>query len=203
MRVGLTFDDGPATWTEPILDVLEAHGAHATFFVIGSIAQNREDLLGRMAADGHEIGNHTWSHPSLVRDCDDSQVRDELERTNALLGRILGAPPRLFRAPRYDVDDRVVAIARELGLTHTRGDVTPPDWREGATSAYIAAYVLQQARPGIVIGLHDGVASRTAARTASRQATAEAVATIVPRLYERGFECVTASALLDDDGMRT
>ena len=197
-RVALTFDDGPGAWTEPILDLLSEHGARATFFVIGSACEARADVLGRIVDEGHEVGNHTWSHPWLARDCDDERVRHELDRTNVLLTHLLGAPPRRFRAPRYDVDERVLGIARELGLAHTRGDVTPPDWDERCTVGFITTLVLQRSRPGTVVGLHDGVAPTRAGRGASRQATVDAVATIVPRLYERGLRCVTASALLGD-----
>lgn len=196
--VALTFDDGPGPWTEPILDILSEHGARATFFVIGSVCEARADVLGRIVDRGHEVGNHTWSHPWLARDCDDERVRDELERTNAVVARLLGAPPRRFRAPRYDVDERVLGIARDLGLAHTRGDVTPPDWDERCAAGFITTLALQRSRPGTIIGLHDGVAPSRAAPGASRQATVEALATIVPRLYERGLECVTASTLLGD-----
>jgi peptidoglycan/xylan/chitin deacetylase (PgdA/CDA1 family) len=194
-RLALTFDDGPAEWTEPILDVLSANEAHATFFVIGSVLAERADLLLRIASEGHEIGNHTWSHPWLARDCDDERVREELERTNRVLEDLLGSPPTRFRAPHYDVDERVAAIGRRLGLEHTPGHVTPPDWDERCTAGFISTFVLQQARPGMIVGLHDGVPPTTRA-SRSRQPTVDAVGTIVPRLRERGLECVTAGTLL-------
>jgi peptidoglycan/xylan/chitin deacetylase (PgdA/CDA1 family) len=198
-RVALTFDDGPAEWTEPILDVLAANDARATFFVIGSVAENRADVLRRIVADGHELGNHSWSHPWLARDCDDDRVYEELDRTNRVLADHLGSPPRRFRAPRYDVDARVIAVAHRLGLRHTRGDVTPPDWDERCTVGFIVTYVLQQVRGDTIIGLHDGVPP-TSRSGKSRNATVEAVASFVPRLRERGFDCITASALLDKGG---
>lgn len=193
-RIALTFDDGPGEWTEPILDVLAEHAAKATFFVIGRAARRRDDVVRRLDADGHEIGNHTWSHPWLARDCDDQQVRDELARTNAAVGAIVGRPPRRFRAPHYDVDDRVLAIASELDLTHTRGDVTPPDWDPRCGAAYITTFVVRQARPDVVIGLHDGAPGGE-----SRQRTLDAVTMIVPRLVDLGFEVVTAEALLPSE----
>jgi peptidoglycan/xylan/chitin deacetylase (PgdA/CDA1 family) len=195
MQCALTFDDGPSAWSESILDILAAHNARATFFVIGSLAKQRVDVLRRMTAEGHEVGNHTWSHPWLARDCDDERVQEELERTNAVLGELLGVSPHRFRAPHYDVDERVAAIASRLGLAHTRGDVVPPDWHARSTAAFIATFVLQQVRPDAVVGLHDGIPPNGAV-SGTRQPTVEAVATIVPRLRERGFECVTASALL-------
>jgi peptidoglycan/xylan/chitin deacetylase (PgdA/CDA1 family) len=193
-RIALTFDDGPAEWTEPILDVLAEHSARATFFVIGISAKHNADLIRRMDADGHEIGNHTWSHPKLARDCDDRRVRDELARTNEVLTEITGRAPRRFRAPHYDVDARVRAIASELDLVHTRGDVTPPDWDPRCRAPYITTFVVQQAAPDVIVGLHDGVPPGV---VRSQQATVDAVTAIVPRLRELALECVTATTLLE------
>lgn len=200
-RVALTFDDGPSAWTEPILDILAAHGAHATFFVIGSLAERRADVLRRIVAEGHEVGNHSWSHPHLARDCDDERVRLELGQTNDVVESILGFRMRRFRCPYYDVDDRVEAVAALLGLKHTPGTLTPPDWRTTARSGFLATLVLQLVRPDTIVGLHDGIPPTEGAdRVATRAATVEAVATFLPRLCERGFECVTASMLLDGLG---
>jgi peptidoglycan/xylan/chitin deacetylase (PgdA/CDA1 family) len=196
-RVALTFDDGPGDWTEPILDVLAANDAKATFFVIGSNVEGRIDTLSRVVGEGHEIGNHTWSHPWLARDCDDERVRDELERTSTMLAGLLGTMPRRFRAPRYDVDDRVVAVAARLGLSHTRSDVAPPDWDARCTAGFIATFVLNQAREDAVIGLHDGLPPARTRSSDSRAETVRAVETFVPRLRERGFVIVSAGELLD------
>jgi peptidoglycan/xylan/chitin deacetylase (PgdA/CDA1 family) len=197
-RIGLTFDDGPSDWTEPILDILAAQACRATFFVIGNVAERRAEVLHRIVAEGHEVGNHTWSHPRLARDCDDERVQLELRRTNEVLEGILGSRVRRFRAPYYDVDERVKAIAATLGLEHTPGTVRPPDWVPNPRSNLIATLALQQVGPDCIVGLHDGIPPEEAdAPGASRQATVDAVAVIVPRLRERGYECVTASMLLD------
>jgi len=96
--VALTFDDGPSEWTAPILDVMKEHGARATFFVIGEAIEGRESVLRRTAAEGHEIGNHTWSHPALTTIPLD-RVREELDFAGDTIERVLGARPRLFRPP--------------------------------------------------------------------------------------------------------
>jgi peptidoglycan/xylan/chitin deacetylase (PgdA/CDA1 family) len=194
-QIALTFDDGPGEWTEPILDILAAHSAHATFFVIGSNAKHRPDVIRRMDTEGHEIGNHTWSHPYLARDCDDSRVRDELERTNAVVAEIVGRAPRRFRAPHYDASARVISIGSDLGLAHTCGDVTPPDWDARCTAPYITTFVVQQARARLIVGLHDGLPPDSP-NGLTRQATVDAVGLIVPRLFDLGLECVTAETLL-------
>ena len=200
-RVALTFDDGPARWTEPILDTLGEHGVRATFFVIGSVAREGRHLLERMVDEGHHLGNHSWSHPWLARDCDDARVEEELERTNRELEELVGLRPRLYRAPRYDVDERVDAVARSLGLTHTHGDVRPADWGGRLRGSVIATLVLRHVAPDTIVGLHDGVPPGSKGGE-GQQSTAEAVAITVPRLLERGFTFVTASELVRSDELR-
>jgi peptidoglycan/xylan/chitin deacetylase (PgdA/CDA1 family) len=198
-RIAVTFDDGPSEWTEPILDLLREHGARATFFVVGSVVERRADLVRRIVAEGHEVGNHSWSHPALATDCDDERVREELERTNTAIAQIVGTKPRRFRAPHFSVDERVEAIAATLGLVHTRSDVAPPDWHPRINAAVTATFILQQLQPGFIVNLHDGIPPHEADTGQTRQPTVDAVATILPRLVEQ-YECVTASALLDGDG---
>jgi peptidoglycan/xylan/chitin deacetylase (PgdA/CDA1 family) len=195
-RLALTFDDGPGPWTAPILDLLKAHDAHATFFLIGERVDEHPDIVRRIVAAGHELGNHTFSHPWLARDCTDDAVYEELRRANEAIARVAGEPPRRFRAPHYDVDARVERIAAELDLTHTRGDVTPPDWREGIGAQVLATLILQQARADAVIGLHDGIPPKARGTGATRDTTVEAVRLVLPRLVERGHTLTTASGIL-------
>ena len=115
-----------------------------------------------------------------------------------MLTRLLGARPRRFRAPRYDVDERVLGIARDLGLAHTRGDVDAPRLGRALHCGFITTLVLQRSRPGTVVGCTTASLPRGQRATRAGQATVDAVATVVPRLHERGFECVTASTLLGD-----
>ncbi len=196
-QVALTFDDGPGEWTEPVLDLLGDFDARATFFVIGEFAKKRRDVLRRMVAEGHEVGNHTWSHTRLADTRSDRIVSRELRRTSALLSDVLGEAPRRFRGPEYNVDERVLAIAESLSLRHTHGDVTPPDWDPRCDARYIAAFVLASVEPGSVIGLHDGVPPHMRGGRATRQPTVDALTEILPRLTERELECVTASELLN------
>lgn len=197
-RVALTFDDGPSAWTEPILDILAANQSDATFFVIGSLVESRREVLERIVSEGHEVGDHSWSHPHLARDCDDERVHLELARTNNAGEAAVGLRPLRFRAPYYDVDARVEEIAAGLGLAHTPGTVTPPDWRASVRSGLLVRLVLQLIRPAGIIGLHDGIPPEEGALPgASRAATVETVPAFLPRLRETGHECVTASSLLD------
>jgi peptidoglycan/xylan/chitin deacetylase (PgdA/CDA1 family) len=195
-EVALTFDDGPSEWTEPILDLLAAHDARATFFVIGSRLAGHDDVVRRIVAEGHEVGNHTWSHPRLARDCDETQIADELERTSAAVEEITGSRVRLFRCPYYDFDKRVAEVAAALGLTHTPGTVTPPDWLPACRGGVIATLVLQLVHQGAIVGLHDGIPPDDPGPPTSRAATVESAALFLPRLRERRYRCLTASALL-------
>jgi peptidoglycan/xylan/chitin deacetylase (PgdA/CDA1 family) len=197
-RIALTFDDGPSEWTGPILELLRDHGARATFFVVGSVAQQHADLIRRIVEEGHELGNHSWSHPALAADCDEERIHEELERTSSAIAEIVGRRPRRFRAPHYSIDERVEAIATRLGLVHTRSDVAPPDWHPRIGAAVTATFILQQLYPGAIVNLHDGIPPGEMGTGQTRQPTVDAVATVLPRLAER-FECVTASDLLDGE----
>src|SRR6185437_6636939 len=117
-EIALTFDDGPSEWTPLILDLFKAHGARATFFVLGASTDGREDIVRRAAAEGHEIGNHTFSHPDPEQLADDV-LRDELERAGSLLESLVGRRPMHFRPPYAATNYRVADVARSAGLERT------------------------------------------------------------------------------------
>ena len=194
-RLALTFDDGPSEWTTAILAHLGAHGARATFFVLGSSIPGRENVLRRIAAEGHELGNHTYSHPELA-ELDGRRVREELRRTTELIQRTARVRPRLFRPPYAAADRRVALLAASVGLSPTvLRSVDPADW-SGTSAGEIVATVLEGAGPGEIVCLHDGV-SPNRSGSPSRQPTVDAVAELVPTLVAQGFELVTVSELLE------
>jgi peptidoglycan/xylan/chitin deacetylase (PgdA/CDA1 family) len=194
-EIALTFDDGPSVWTEQILDILAEHEAHATFFIVGSTGAKRRDLLRRIADEGHELGNHTWSHPRLLRASADEDVRIELARTNELIADTIGADPVVYRVPHFEVDGRVDGIARSLGLRRIGADVTPADWHPTWSAKLTSTMVLGQARAGSIVCLHDGVPPSEPTVGVTRAGTVEAVAAFVPKLVEREFRFVAASAV--------
>jgi len=114
--VALTFDDGPSPWTGPILDLLATHEGHATFFALGCLAaaDGAEQTLRRVLETGSEIGNHTFSHPSLPK-LDDDSIRDELERAGSLIEEASGTTLRYWRPPFFHVDERVRQVVSPLG----------------------------------------------------------------------------------------
>lgn len=194
--VALTFDDGPSTeWTPEILDVLRAHGARATFFVLGAAVDGREAILRRAVAEGHELGNHAYSHADPAT-LDDEALRDELERTNGLIESSTGIRPRLFRPPYADYDVRVARIAQDVGLSPTvLRSIDPADWRE-RDSTRIAGGVLDLVRPGSIVCLHDGLPPRSSDGTLDRRPTVEATHEILAGLPARGLASTTVSDLL-------
>ena len=155
--VYLTFDDGPsAGYTREILADLNAAGAHATFFQVGANMAGNEALMRQMAADGNQLGTHSWSHPRFAV-LSPAQTAAQISRARALQARITGTDPRLFRYP-YDEpsDNGSVYLGRQRTLAIDAGINVPDwDWRH-YTDAQVIAYVMARVRPGAVIQLHDG-----------------------------------------------
>lgn len=160
-QIALTFDDGPnATWTPRLLDALAKYDVRATFFLLGGRAAVQPELVRRMAAAGHTIGNHSWSHPNLARTAA-RRVRDELKQTSDVLEQILGRPVKFFRPPYGGRRPAVFRIARELGLTPVLWNAMTGDWNEppatkiaGELSGMIDR--LERRGRGAGIVLHDG-----------------------------------------------
>ena len=190
MRVALTWDDGPSEWTEPILDLLAQHDARATFFVCGFAIVGREDLLTRMMAEGHEIGNHTFTHPRITR-LTDHEAEHELWMTSEAIRDATGLYPRYWRAPHFDHDARVDGIALNMGMTHVGCTVNTGDWNEPRAER-IAQLVTSTLSDGAIIDMHDGLPPDGGSGTASRQPTVDATGLILPTA---GVEWVTVGDL--------
>jgi peptidoglycan-N-acetylglucosamine deacetylase len=189
--VALTFDDGPGPQTPAILDLFAEHGMRGTFFVLGESVEGREEILARTIAEGHEIGNHTFSHPHAL-DLDDGELAHEIARCQ----RTLGGRPAVFRPPHGEDPVRSARIAAERGIPTTAlWSVDPSDWLE-RSSAEIARVVLREVRAGSIVDLHDCWPRRTSTDR-DRTPTVEALAAVLPELAARGFRGVTVSELLD------
>jgi peptidoglycan/xylan/chitin deacetylase (PgdA/CDA1 family) len=194
-EVALTFDDGPSDWTPPILDVLAAGQAKATFFILGAAVEQQEETLRRAHAEGHELANHAFSHrdPSTLAD---EELRDELERTSSLVERATGQHPRHFRPPYADTDYRVADVARATGFARTvLRSVDPADWNQPDADR-ISEHVLSSVRRGSIVCLHDALPPSDPRGIATRQPTVDALGTIVPELTRRGYRLVTVTELL-------
>lgn len=200
--VALTFDDGPTPETLKLLAYLRSEGLRATFFHSGLQVERYPEIVRQVHLDGHEIGNHAYSHVRLSPDLLRLQphfpsqrfVHQELSRTQELLTNICGKEPRLFRPPyghRWIGSDRV---HRRLGLTCIQWTVIGHDWEWPAQR--VAERVLQRATPGAILCLHDG---REMAPFPDLTETIEALHIIVPELRRRGFDFVTVGELLSQD----
>ena len=179
--VALTFDDGPRPDTTPrLLDGLRARGASATFFLVGNQIEANRDLVLRMKAEGHQIGNHTWDHEKL-QGASAAEVAQEVQRTDRALRGVLGGGEYWVRPPYGLVGD---GQRRLFSVPLVKWSVDPQDWKLRSADADVAA-VLRCVRPGAIILLHDSVA-----------ASVDAALRIVDALEARDYEFVTVRELL-------
>lgn len=180
--IALTFDDGPIAGTGKLLDELKAGGAKATFFVLGSQVANNADMLKRELAEGHEVGNHTFTHMKLAG-ASDAKVRDELSRTQAAIQQVTGKAPTVFRPTYGATDKQLDEIAKQENLAEILWTVDTDDWRDH-DSALIKKRVLKGAKPGHIILMHD-----------IRPTTVAAIPGILKTLGAQGYSFVTISQL--------
>lgn len=193
--VALTFDDGPAPWTEPIAEQLERHGGRGTFFAIGDAVEGEgRAILERLVARGHEVGNHTWSHPDL-QTLGDDEIRDEMRRTTARLEDVLGAKPLYWRAPFFRSDERVRAAVGNLAGREVWYSNMPKDWDIPAEET--ARRALEDLQVGDIVVLHDGRPANEPPELSwpTREATVDAVGLILEEMTARGLRAVTISEL--------
>jgi peptidoglycan/xylan/chitin deacetylase (PgdA/CDA1 family) len=193
-EVALTFDDGPSEWTGAVARGLETHGCRGTFFLLGSAVESAPGAVSELAAAGHELGNHLWSH-SHPGEQSRGELRAEIARTAAAIGRVTGVEPGLVRPPYCEAPRAVArAVGRGRPTLVVLRSVDPADWR-AVSAQEIVEGVLSAVGPGDIVCMHDGVAPRNRG-TDTRSATATAVAELVPELIRRGLRPVTVSELL-------
>ena len=198
-QIALTFDDGPdPEWTPQVLDILKAKGVKASFFVIGANAESYPELVQRIVAEGHDVGNHTFTHPNLG-EFPDVLVRLEINANQRLVEALTGRSMRLFRAPYMgDTDpttsDEVVPIeiAQSMGSTSVGVNVDPNDWQEPSEDEIVQRVISQVNDPnpetrGNIILLHDSGGDRSA--------TVAALPELIDQLKAQGFTFVTVSTL--------
>ncbi len=204
-KVALSFDDGPdPVWTPKILDVLKKFHVHATFLVIGEEAQNNIGLLKLYVRDGHEIGNHTFTHPD-ISEISARQLELELNWTERLFAAELGVQPLYFRPPysidqEPDTNDEAAPAYRiqQMGYTIIGDKIDTDDWNEHPRKSpqAITSSVLQQldemkTRPwmrGSIILMHDGGGNRSA--------TVDALPLLITTLRAKGYQIVPVSELM-------
>lgn len=182
--IAITFDDGPDPQCTPqVLDALAKYHAHATFFVVGKEIPGREALLQRMIAEGHVVGNHTYTHPSnppAVR------AKTELSRTETLIARVTGHEATCFRPPYGRVDTALVAQAIRHGYGIFLWTVDPGDSQGSGTRAIVHS-VLHAPQNGDIVILHDGN---------NHLASVAAVPSILKTLSADGWQFVTLPEMM-------
>ena len=205
-QMAITFDDGPdPEWTPKILDVLKKEHATATFFLIGIQADKFGDVTSRIYDEGHEIGNHTFTHPD-ISNISPTFMRLELNLTERLFASRLGMRTVLFRPP-YSIDQepdtedqvRPLEITQDMGYTSIGDKIDPNDWRDNPhrsaeqISADVLAHLppcaLNDIRCGNVILLHDG--------GGDRRETVKALPKIIEGIRARGYQVVPLHQLLE------
>jgi peptidoglycan/xylan/chitin deacetylase (PgdA/CDA1 family) len=184
--IALTFDDGPNPGRTPeLLDLLKRLDVRATFFFVGKQAVQYPDIVRRAAAEGHEVGNHTWNHRNLQKLSEPEALR-ELASANRLLGRLAGRTPRFFRPPGGNIS----AAARDAGAAL---DLTPAMWTflggktEGMPVEIMAPEFIQAAQPGAIFLIHDGT-----------KKIGEMLPIVVEKLRAEGYDFVTLSELFSE-----
>lgn len=187
--VALSFDDGPnPDYTPQVLALLEKHRAKATFFLIGERAARHPELVGRIRAGGHEVGNHYYMKGATLR----HSARDfvgYLDRTERATG--ISAPPKLFRPPGGVAWSHQLLLARERGYLTVLGTAYPHD-SAGPPVWYIRWLVTKNLRPGTIVILHDGIPD-------PRRSIA-ALEPILAAGGEKGLSFVTVGTLLESGG---
>jgi peptidoglycan/xylan/chitin deacetylase (PgdA/CDA1 family) len=183
--IALTFDDGPnATLTPKLLDLLASHHFKATFFVVGQNAADHPDILRRAVREGHEIANHSWSHPNLAKMSDDA-VRHELQKTEDAIVAAIGKKPTLLRPPYGNLTaNQKRWVHNEFGYRIIIWDVDPLDWKRPGPSV-VAGRILKETHAGSIVLAHD-----------IHPPTIEAMVATFNQLEAKGFKSVTVTDLL-------
>lgn len=180
-EVWLTIDDGPSAETSAMLDVLDAHGAKATFFLVGGRAQAQPDLVRAIAQRGHGIGNHSDTHPSAwFWALGPKRMRREIDATQATLASITGRPPRWFRGVVGMANPFVAAALHTHGLARVAWSARGFD-AVSASPAAVVARIERTLAPGAIVLMHEG---------AAHGRNVETMRLLLQRLDALGYRCV-------------
>ena len=184
--VALTFDDGPGPYTAELLDFLKQEGVRVTFFVLGTRVDAYPNLIKRMAAEGHEIGNHSNAHNMLNR-MDLAGVRNEMGKCAEKIEKLLGYRPTVMRCPGGNSNDAVKQYAAEAGIPIAYWSVDTLDWKSRDKDAILdIAFGKNGIKDGSIVLMHD-----------IHKTTIPAAKEMILRLKEQGYTFVTTSELIE------
>lgn len=181
--VAITYDDGPGAETNRLLDKLKAKNAHASFMVIAPSAEQHPELLKRMKAEGHTIGNHTKSHRQL-NTLPYDQVSQEIDAGNAAIKKATGQRTRWVRPPYGATNATVDQVTRDKGVSQALWDVDTVDWKD-RNSEHVCSSAVQGARAGSIVLMHD-----------IHPTTVDAADCVIDGLRAKGLEPVSLDRLL-------
>ena len=181
--IALTFDDGPGPYTAQLLDILDQHGAKATFFLIGSKVSSQANVVRSIHVRGHQLGNHSWSHPELPR-LPVNQIAGEIDRTNDAIKQATGVTPAILRPPYGAVNGVVLEQLRLRGMSSILWSIDTRDWAD-RNSDIVCSRAVAGARPGAIILMHD-----------IHQTSVNAVPCILSALKQQGYSFVTVQGLI-------
>jgi peptidoglycan-N-acetylglucosamine deacetylase len=192
-RLALTYDDGPNDpYTGHLLEVLNRHNVKATFFMMGQFVEQRPLIAREVCNAGHTVGNHTYSHPNLIF-VGESELRNQIERTQKAIADHACAAPKLFRPPFGGRNPQTFGVVRELGLEPIMWRVTCYDWSATSPDS-IVKKAQAQIKGGDIILLHDG---GHLAMGTDRSCTVKATDEIIRRYQGEGFEFVTVPQMIE------
>jgi len=185
----LTFDDGPNASTPKLLDILESKNVKATFFVVGSMAEANPELLRKIAAAGHEIENHTYSHRNL-RYLPEIEIERELVRTASVIRSITGMTSRFFRPPGGHQNGNLASAAGKYGFSSVLWTVNCSK-NEGTKADNIVRQVVSETSPGSIVLMHN-----------VEDVTLQALPKVIDTLRANGYELVTLAAMVNERARR-
>lgn len=184
--LAMTFDDGPhPSLTPKLLDILKERNIKCTFFLIGNLVKIYPAIVRRIIAEGHEIGNHTWTHCSLTSRSDE-QIRSELKKSEDAVYEVAGVRPHLMRPPYGAINTRIKDLMfSEFGYSTIMWSVDPQDWRRPGVAA-VTSRLVNGAHPGAIMLSHD-----------IHPPTITAMPAMFDQLLAKGYQFVTVSQLLN------
>ena len=191
--IALTFDDGPdRDFTPQVLDILKKNDVKATFFVVGENVEWNPEILKRQYNEGHEIGNHTFTHINVSKKGYDD-IYKEINNTQQAIKKVIGEEPKLFRPPYRAISKSMCNIVKEKDMNIILwSNLDPRDWSNPGVD-YIVDTIMSKVQNGTIILLHDYNNLRN-----KKSQTIQALDIIIPKLKEMGYRFVKVSELINN-----
>lgn len=193
--VALTFDDGPSKiYTPQVLDILKENNIHATFFLIGKNAEKYPEIVKRIVSEGHTIGNHTYTHPTIMPLISNQQLIQEIKKTEDVIYNNTGVKTVLFRPPHGWHTPWMINECEKLGYDVVNWTVDPKDWRHPSSNV-IVKKVIHKSGNGAIVLLHDGLELKD---DPGQENTLKALSQIIEYYRSRNYSFLTIDQIVAD-----